>query len=146
MFKSIKLWQKGLLLKNLSKQILPAILILFASGCAASMAISGKEQKDFSKIVPGMSRDDVLVQLGTPDHYSTEDNGLIRDQWFIVKGNAVNKDRARAHLGLDVLTLGFWEFVGPSYEGYMDREKHTRLIVTYDKKNAVKTIEAIKQP
>ena len=134
------------MLKNLSKRILPVILILFASGCAASMALSGKEQKDFSKIVPGMSRDDVLVQLGTPDHSSTEDNGLVKDQWFIVKGNAVDKDRARAHLGLDILTLGLWELAGPSYETYMDREKHTRLIVTYDKKNAVKTIETIKQP
>ncbi len=48
------------------------------------------------------------------------------------------------HAGLDVFTLGLWEVLGTPLEMGAAGEDRTRYIITYDKEDKIKDMQAIK--
>lgn len=81
---------------------------------------------------------------GPPESTTKDAEGNTVDSWMIIKGNAPSGGRAAMHAGLDVFTLGLWEVIGTPVEMGAAGEQHTRYIVTYDKDNKVKDMQAIK--
>jgi len=121
-----------------------ALLPLVLSGCSVGMAMAGKDQKDTSVVFPGSPRAVVIAKLGPPETSTKNANGETVDSWLIIKGNAPSGGRAAMHAGLDVFTLGLWEVLGTPLEMGAAGEDRTRYIITYDKEDKIKDMQAIK--
>ena len=106
--------------------------------------MSGSEQKDISIIFPGLSRAVVIAMLGSPENTTKDENGCYTDSFIIVKGNAPSISRAIMHGALNIVSHGFWEVTGTTFEMRAARENFSRVIIVYDKDDNVEDVQQIK--
>ncbi|HJR77560.1 MAG TPA: hypothetical protein VJ805_11320 [Nitrospiraceae bacterium] len=96
------------------------MICLSNSGCSVFMAANRSSYRgDVGVIHDGVSRSEVIAELGAPDSFSKSGTGGYDDRYTL------DPDAHRAwlktgtvllHLGADVFTLGLWELVGTPYE------------------------------
>lgn len=113
------------------------VLCLFLSGCSAIMAMSGKETKNLSPVQTGTTRDIVVLNLGDPAKTNVTENGRV-DVFELERGNDPSVGRALGHVGLDLITLGWWEIIGTPVEAM--KGKSFIVTVEYDKEDKVKKV------
>ena len=120
--------------KTYGKQVLVLLTVCSLSGCSAAMALSGKETKNISAIQVGQSRDVVVMNLGEPAKTNITETGRT-DIFELQRGNDPSVGRALGHVGLDILTLGWWEIIGTPIEA--SQGKSFNLTVEYDREDNV---------
>ncbi len=107
---------------------------LSLSACSVGMALSGKKDPNLSVIKKGADRQEIEMQLGTPQQVAiVEDNTVATYEYEI--GNEPSAGRAIGHGAMDILTLGLWEIVGTPVEA-VQGDKY-KITITYDKNDKV---------
>ena len=117
-------------------------LPLLLSACSVGMALSGKENKDTSILFPGAPRAVVIAKLGVPNT-SVQEDGKWVDSYVVHEGNEPSLGRAAAHAGLNLATLGVWEFIGTAWELAAGTSETTRLVIYYDDEDKVSDVKAV---
>jgi len=106
-----------------------AAIALLLSACAASQALQSPDEKDFGVLQPGVHRDLVRAELGTP---ATSYAGANCDVYSVPEGSSGWKYlRALGYSVLDVGTLGISEVVTEPIEKSADRTT-IKVRVCYD--------------
>jgi len=105
-----------------------ALIVVSLTGCSAVMAMTGKDTKSLNSIKVGQTRDIVTMNLGNPAKTYMTDTGRV-DVFELQRGNDPSIGRALGHVGLDLLTLGWWEVVGTPVE--LMQGKSFELTVEY---------------
>ena len=111
------------------------------SGCAVKMAATAPDRKDLSVLTPGISRSQVVAELGRPAQSRQEPQGDI-DVFAFKQGYSTpaKVSRALVHGAADVATAGLWEVVGTPIESSLQGED-VRAEVTYDTNDLVNRVE-----
>jgi hypothetical protein len=113
--------------------VLMPLLALMVQGCSVGMAMSGKPDPNIGVLSIGQDRGVVLLNLGQPSQMLAVATG--RTDVFRLRGNQPSAGRAAGHAVMDLLTLGLWEVVGTSIEGFTGDE--FAITVEYDKSDKV---------
>lgn len=132
-------------------RILTAFVLLVSlssSGCSVLMAANRSSYRgDVNVIKEGVSRPEVIAELGQPDAFSKSEMGGYDDRYTL------DPDAHRAwlktgtvllHLGADIFTLGLWELVGTPYELAV-RDKAVTYHLAYNTDGKLVTYEKMKQ-
>jgi hypothetical protein len=97
-----------------------AIVCLSSSGCSVLMAANRSSYRgDVRVIHDGVSRSEVIAELGQPDSFSKSETGGYDDRYTLdptAHRAWLKTGTVLFHLGADVMTLGLWELVGTPYE------------------------------
>lgn len=125
--------------------VLLVVCCISFSGCAVVMAVRQPDRKDLNTLKIGVTRNDVIADLGAPTVTNTNLEGNKEDvfQFRQGYGTAVKATRALIHGAADVLTLGLWEVVGTPTEAIFSG-KAMAVKITYDKEDKVKDIVYLK--
>ena len=135
-----RLTKKGDAMRKARLFVLMASICLLSTGCAVFMAANQPGNKNFNLLKPGMPRDVIIAEFGSPIN-TEEKEGEKTDIYRFVQGYPQGEKAFRAvgHGTMDVLTLGLWEVVGTPTEGMM-HGKDVALKILYDKENKLKTL------
>jgi hypothetical protein len=124
------------------KGLAAIVVVGLVSAGSVGMALSGNEEPDLGAIKVGTSRGEVQMQLGSPKHSLTLDDGRRTDLYEYEIGNEPSAGRAIGHGAMDVLTFGLWEVVGAPIEG-VQGERY-QATITYDRDDKVLDIHTKK--
>ena len=124
--------------------LLLALACAVLGGCSVGMAMAGKRKTDTSILFPGAPRSAVMAKLGPPETSTTNAAGERVETYLITFGNQPSLGRAAVHAGFDILAIGAWELVATPGEMGAAIEETSRYIITYDKDDKVKDVQAIK--
>jgi hypothetical protein len=94
------------------------------------MAVSGNHNPELDAVRSGVPRSEIEMHLGSPVKISSLNDGLVYATYEYEVGKEPSAGRAIGHGVMEVLTLGFWEIVGTSIEGFQG-ETH-QATVTYN--------------
>jgi hypothetical protein len=123
-----------------------AISIL-TSGCSAILAANRSSYRgDVNVIREGVSRSEVIGELGEPDSFSKLENGWFDDRYTLdpdAHRTWVKVGTVLLHAGADIFTLFLWELVGTPYEIAM-RDKIAVYHLAYNPEGKLSKIEKIK--
>lgn len=92
------------------------IAALFSSGCSVLMAANRESYRgDVGVIKEGVSRTEVIAELGHPDSFFKPETGGFDDRYVLdpeAHRTWVKVGTVVVHLGADLVTAFLWEFVG----------------------------------
>lgn len=124
------------------------IMALSSSGCSVFMAANRSTYRgDVRVIRDGVSRSEVIAELGQPDSFSKSDMGGYDDRYTLdpeAHRAWLKTGTVLLHLGADVFTLGLWELVGTPYELAV-RDKAVTFRLAYNQDGRLVTYEKMKQ-
>ncbi|MBB77119.1 MAG: hypothetical protein CMJ75_21650 [Planctomycetaceae bacterium] len=105
------------------------------------MAARAPDKKDLSVLSLGVSRAQVIAELGPPVHQSSDELG-DRDVFSFQQGYSLpaRVGRATVHAVGDVVTLGLWEVVSTPLESSLTGEG-VQAEVRYDRDQYVRRVE-----
>ena len=96
------------------------VLCILTSGCSVFMAASRASYRgDINVIQLGVQRSAVISELGTPDKFSTLENGGYDDRYSLdpdAHRTGTKVATTIFYLAADFFTLCLWEFVGTPLE------------------------------
>ena len=131
------------------KPIVPVLSLagvaLFATGCSVAMAAHQPSRKDMGLFNPGVPRNLVLAEVGSP--VATEIIGGKRvEVYSFTQGysRAARVSRTIGHGAADVFTLGLWEAVGTPTEAVFNG-KRVAYEVTYDSSDRIEKVVVLKK-
>ncbi len=132
-------------MKKLIICVLTVFLGLSFSGCSVFMAAHQADYKDLSFLKEGVSRDEIVTELGTPVATEKDDHGNAVDIFKFRQGFGKGNKAVRmlGHGAADFFTLGLWEVVGTPSEAIFNG-KDIAIKVTYDEFNKAKDIVYLK--
>ncbi len=127
---------------------MPVLLVLLAvsaSGCSVAMAARQPSRKDTELLSPGVPRNLVLAELGSPVASDTKDGKRV-DVFSFVQGyrKGVRVGRTVAHATADLFTLGLWEVAGTPTEAVLDGTR-VAYEVTYDSNDRVEKVVPLRR-
>jgi hypothetical protein len=134
---------------NTRKMLTACVLIiaLSSSGCSVFMAANRSSYRgDVSVIRDGVSRSEVIAELGQPDSFSKSEVGGYDDRYTLdpdAHRTWLKTGTVLLHLGADVFTLGLWELVGTPYELAV-RDKAVTYHLAYNQDGKLVTHEKMK--
>ena len=124
------------------------IVSLSSSGCSVLMAANRSSYRgDVSVIQDGVSRSNVIAELGQPDSFSKTESGGYDDRYTLdpdAHRTWLRTGTVLFHLGADVMTLGLWELVGTPYELAV-RDRAVTYHLAYNPDGKLVTFEKMKQ-
>lgn len=123
--------------------LLLACLAGFSStGCAVFMASRAPGRKDMSVLTPGVSRSQVVAELGQPLQSRQSPLGNPKDVFAFKQGYSAGNRVGRVvlHGTADVVTGFLWELAGTPMEASMQGED-VRVEVEYDPEERIRRIE-----
>lgn len=126
---------------RISQALLSSSMCLMLCGCSVMMAARAPGKKDLKVLTPGVSRSQVVAELGPPIQSRDDDNGS-KDVFAFKQGYSTGTKVTRSifHGAADFLTIGFWEFAGTPLESSLQGED-VRAEVAYDPSGKVSRIE-----
>ena len=120
---------------------------LLSSGCSVFMAANRESYRgNVGVIKEGVSRTEVIAELGEPDSFLKPETGGYDDRYmldpqahktWVIVGTVV------LHLGADLVTTFLWELVGTPYELAV-RDRKVIYHLTYNPDGKLSAIEKIK--
>ncbi len=110
------------------------LLVLFTCGCSVVAAVSGEYEPDMDSLQPGITRSEVRSELGDPIKRTSLRNGASSETYKYKLGDEPAPARAIMHLGLDIITLCMWEYIGFPMEISMSGNAY-EMEVQYDRDN-----------
>ena len=117
------------------------VLIVFVTilqGCAANMAVTGRNGPDLNVVKQQQTRANVQRMLGAPIETIPRSDGGFVDVYKVEARTEPSLLRAAGHGTADLFTFGLWEFVGGPLEAYHGRRQ--RVFVQYDEDNRVSSV------
>jgi len=122
-----------------SSIFLPLCLLL--TSCSVYTALNKPGKKDFNVLNVGTPRDVVLGEFGSPISSTKNDEGELVEYWSFRQGDTRGEKigKATSHVALDVVTLGFWELYGKSF----DEKDLLTYVITFDKDENVKAVKVL---
>jgi hypothetical protein len=114
------------------------IPMLFSTGCAVGMALSGERQPNLAAFSTGSTRGEVELQLGQSVQTTVREDGGRTDVYQYELGDEPSAGRAIGHGVMDVATLGLWEVVGTPIEAVQGDVR--RVVIEYDTHDRVQKI------
>lgn len=134
---------------NKLRWIAGCLLVVFVStsGCSVLMAANRSSYRgDVNVIKEGVSRSDVISELGQPDSFSKTETGGFDDRYTLdpdAHRTWVKIGTVILHLGADLVTLCLWEVVGTPYELAV-RDRAVIYHLAYNPDGKLATFEKIK--
>jgi hypothetical protein len=123
------------------------LILLSSSGCSVLMAANRSSYRgDVSVIQDGVSRSEVIGELGQPDSFSKSETGGYDDRYTLdphAHRAWLKTGTILLHLGADVMTLGQWELVGTPYELAV-RDRAVMYHLAYNREGKLVTYEKMK--
>ena len=125
------------------------LLVVFVptSGCSVLMAANRSSYRgDVNVIKEGVSRADVISELGQPDSFSKTETGGFDDRYILdpeAHRTWVKVGTVILHLGADLVTAFLWELVGTPYELAV-RDRVVIYHLAYNQDGKLATFEKIK--
>jgi hypothetical protein len=123
------------------------LITLSSSGCSVLMAANRSNYRgDVNVIHDGVSRSEVIAELGQPDSFSRTETGGYDDRYTLDPGAHrawLKTGTVLFHLGADVFTLGLWELAGTPYELAV-RDKAVTYHLAYNQDGKLLTYEKMK--
>lgn len=93
---------------------------VLSSGCSVLMAANRESYRgDVEVIKEGVSRSEVIAELGQPDSFFKPETGGFDDRYILdpeAHRTWVKVGTVVVHLGADLVTAFLWELVGTPYE------------------------------
>lgn len=128
---------KNTKLFNLVLFFLIGCFLIINSGCSVIMAIKQPPYKDLTGIKKGITRSEVIAELGTPV-LSEEKDGKKKDIFVFKQGYGRGNKAFRVlfHTAADVFTLFLWEVIGTPTE-LIANGRDVKMEVFYDEKEYV---------
>lgn len=129
------------LVRRLALLLIAAFFCSMNTGCAVMMAAKAPGKKDMGVLTPGVSRSQVVAELGPPVQSRTYGWGA-KDVFSFKQGYTMptKVSRSIVHGAADVMTLGLWEVAGTPLEGSLQGED-VRAEVAYDANDMVQRVE-----
>ena len=117
------------------------LLTLASNGCAVMMASKAPDRRNLSVLSPGVSRSQVVAELGPPLQ-SRQDQDGPKDVFAFKQGYGKTTKFGRAvfHGAADFSTLFLWELAGMPLEMAFDGED-VKAEVAYDETEHVRRVE-----
>ena len=123
------------------------IMSMSTSGCSVLMAANRSSYRgDVNVIKEGVSRPEVIAELGQPDSISKMETGGYDDRYMLdpeAHRTWVKIGTVVLHLGADLVTAFLWEFVGTPYELAV-RDRTVIYHLAYNQDGKLATFEKIK--
>lgn len=123
------------------------IVLGATSGCSVLMAANRSSYRgDVDVIKEGVSRSDVIAELGQPDSFSKTETGTFDDRYTLdpeAHRTWVKVGTVILHLGADLVTAFLWELVGTPYELAV-RDRVVIYHLAYNQDGKLATFEKIK--
>ena len=119
----------------MKKLILLMAAVAMFSGCAANMAMNGKNGPDMKVVKHQESRQEVERLLGSPVEVTELKNGHVICRYVYEAKIDPDYIRAAGHATADLFTFGLWELVGTPIEGYVARKR--KASVEYDESGKI---------
>ncbi len=120
---------------------------LLSSGCSVLMAANRESYRgDVGVIQEGVSRTEVIAELGQPDSFFKPETGGFDDRYVLdpeAHHTWVKVGTVVVHLGADLFTGFLWELVGTPYELAV-RDRKVIYHLAYNPDGKLSTIEKIK--
>lgn len=123
------------------------IVAMFSSGCSVLMAANRESYRgDVGIIKDGVSRTEVIAELGQPDSFFKPETGGFDDRYVLdpeAHRTWVKVGTVVVHLGADLVTAFLWEFIGTPYELAV-RDRKVIYHLAYNPDGKLSAIEKIK--
>ena len=123
------------------------IVAMFSSGCSVLMAANRESYRgDVGIIKDGVSRTEVIAELGQPDSFFKPETGGFDDRYVLdpeAHRTWVKVGTVVVHLGADLVTAFLWELVGTPYELAV-RDRKVIYHLAYNPDGKLSAIEKIK--
>jgi hypothetical protein len=123
------------------------IVAMLSSGCSVLMAANRSSYRgDVNVIKEGVSRPEVIAELGQPDSFNKTETGGFDDRYVLdpeAHRTWVKVGTVILHLGADVVTAFLWELVGTPYELAV-RDRTVVYHLAYNQDGKLASIEKIK--
>ena len=123
------------------------IVLGATSGCSVLMAANRSSYRgDVDVIKEGVSRSDVIAELGQPDSFSKTETGTFDDRYTLdpeAHRTWIKVGTVILHLGADLVTAFLWELVGTPYELAV-RDRVVIYHLAYNQDGKLATFEKIK--
>ena len=123
------------------------IMSMSTSGCSVLMAANRSSYRgDVNVIKEGVSRPEVIAELGEPDSISKTETGGYDDRYTLdpdAHRTWVKVGTVVLHLGADLVTAFLWELVGTPYELAV-RDRTVVYHLAYNQDGKLATFEKIK--
>jgi hypothetical protein len=120
---------------------------MITSGCSVLMAANRSSYRgDVNVIKEGVSRPEVLAELGQPDSFSKSETGGYDDRYVLdpeAHRTWVKVGTVILHLGADIVTAFLWELVGTPYELAV-RDRTVVYHLAYNQDGRLASVEKIK--
>jgi hypothetical protein len=120
---------------------------MFNSGCSVFMAANRESYRgDVGVIKEGVSRTQVIAELGQPDSYFKPETGGFDDRYVLdpeAHHTWVKVGTVFVHLGADLVTGFLWELVGTPYELAV-RDRKVIYHLAYSPDGTLSSVEKIK--
>ncbi|MCJ8330218.1 MAG: hypothetical protein HRT89_07515 [Lentisphaeria bacterium] len=122
------------------------VISLCSSGCAAMMAANQPDYTDLAFLHNGVSRTNVVAELGKPILSEKDAKGNLIETYQFKQGykTSTRVIRIMFHVAADVFTLFLWEFIGMPMETAFDGNV-TTVNTTYDNKKKIAELKIIEK-
>jgi hypothetical protein len=123
------------------------LMSMTTSGCSVLMAANRSSYRgDVNVIKEGVTRPEVIAELGQPDSFSKTETGGFDDRYTLdpdAHRTWVKVGTVLLHLGADLVTLCLWEVIGTPYELAV-RDRTVIYHLAYNQDGKLATFEKIK--
>lgn len=123
------------------------LMSMATSGCSVLMAANRSSYRgDVNVIKEGVTRPEVIAELGQPDSISKMETGGYDDRYMLdpeAHRTWVKVGTVVLHLGADLVTAFLWELVGTPYELAV-RDRTVIYHLAYNQDGKLATFEKIK--
>ena len=123
------------------------LMSMTTSGCSVFMAASRSSYRgDVNAIKEGVSRPEIIAELGEPDAFSKTESGGFDDRYTLdpqAHHTWVKVGTVLLHAGADFFTLFLWELIGTPYELAV-RDRTVIYHLAYNPDGKLASIEKIK--
>ncbi len=129
------------LIRRLALLLIAGFFCSMNTGCAVMMAANAPGKKNMGVLTPGVSRSQVVAELGPPVQ-SRKYGWGAKDVFAFKQGYSTpaKVSRSVVHGAADFMTLGLWEIAGTPLEGSLQGED-VRAEVAYDASDTVQRVE-----
>ena len=123
------------------------LMSMTTSGCSVFMAANRSSYRgDVNVIKEGVSRPEIIAELGEPDAFSKTESGGFDDRYTLdpqAHHTWVKVGTVLLHAGADIFTLFLWELIGTPYELAV-RDRTVIYHLAYNPDGKLASIEKIK--
>jgi hypothetical protein len=133
--------------KFMSALLVLCVMSITTSGCSVLMAANRSSYRgDVSVIKEGVSRPEVIAELGEPDAFSKTEAGGFDDRYTLdpqAHHTWIKVGTVLLHAGADFITLFLWELIGTPYELAV-RDRTVIYHLAYNQDGKLTSIEKLK--